>query len=441
MRDIASISRWQVIRNRKQILANPLPFHRKNFNEFGDIFHVDVGPKNGVMFTRDPEIIKHVLQKNHRNYHKSSLQSEDLAKYVGRGLLTSNGDFWRKHRRMIQPAFHKKKLEALLETMHLAIRHELKRLEPGQVRDAYPLMSDLAFQVVAKSLFSRSDIREEMNSLQEITETNQLMLIREMRQPYLKWWFRLSGRIGKHLDKAAEGRAILDRIIEDRIGSGQREEDLLDMLLDARYEDGSPMPRRQLLDEVLILFTAGHETAANALSFLLYLLATHPEKQEKISREAAAFAPAENGLMPAIQELHYTRSCIEEAMRLYPPAYFMDRVALEDDEIGGRQYKAGTFFLMSLFELHRHPGYWQHPDSFQPERFLSPPDKEFNNYYYPFGAGPRMCIGNNFAMFEMMMTLVEITANYKLETDMTDIGINPLITLKPGKVPIKFSAR
>ena len=140
-----------------------------------------VGPPNGVIFTRDPVIIRHILQKGHRKYQKSKLQTEDLAKYIGRGLLTSNGEHWRVHRRMIQPAFHKTKLETLLGTMERAIVQELKRIPEDKEIDIFPYMSDLAFQVVAQSLFSRTDIRKRMKQLQEITETNQKMLIREMR--------------------------------------------------------------------------------------------------------------------------------------------------------------------------------------------------------------------------------------------------------------------
>ncbi|MEN8798316.1 MAG: cytochrome P450, partial [Flavobacteriaceae bacterium] len=181
MSDLPSVSRWEVVRNRKRILQNPLPFHRENFEKFGDSFRVKVGMPNGVIFTRDPKIIRHILQKNHRKYQKSKLQTEDLAKYIGKGLLTSNGEHWRKHRRMIQPAFHKKKLVALISIMDRAIEAELERIRVDEEADIFPLMSDLAFQVVAKSLFSRSDIRERMKRLQQITERNQKMLIREMR--------------------------------------------------------------------------------------------------------------------------------------------------------------------------------------------------------------------------------------------------------------------
>ena len=153
MRPLTTISYWEVFKNRKRILANPLPFHRENFEKYGDTFKVKIGLGNRVVFTRDPEIIQQVLQKQHKKFHKSPLQTRDLARYIGHGLLTSEGEHWRTHRRMIQPAFHKKKLEGLLGIMQEAIVEELKGIHPNKDQDVFPLMGDLAFQVVAKSLF------------------------------------------------------------------------------------------------------------------------------------------------------------------------------------------------------------------------------------------------------------------------------------------------
>ena len=441
MSDLPTVSRWEVIRNRKRILQNPLPFHRENFDKLGNSFRVMVGSPSGVIFTRDPEIIRHILQKNHRNYQKSKLQTEDLAKYIGKGLLTSNGEHWRVHRRMIQPAFHKKKLEGLLDKMQMAIEHEVSRIPKNETVDIFPYMSDLAFQVVAQSLFSRADIRNRMKQLQEITEQNQRMLIREMRQPYLNWWFRLSGKIRHHIELSKVGRELVNQIIEDRIASDTRQDDLLDMLLAARYEDGSPMSREQLLDEVIILFTAGHETTANALSFTLFFLAKNEHLQEMILQETVAFKNSEGNGLEKFSQLKYTAHCIQESLRCYPPAYVIDREALGDDEVGSVRFKKGNLILMSVFELHRHKDFWVDPEEYKPARFNELAPKDYANYYYPFGAGPRMCIGNNFAMYEMMLTLVHIIGHYRISTELDQVEINPLISLKPQEVPLKFTSR
>lgn len=441
MKDLPTISQFQVFKNRKTILKNPLPFHRANFEKYGDIFRVRVGFRKAVVFTRNATIIKHILQKQHRKYEKSELQTVDLAKYIGHGILTSNGEHWRKHRRMVQPAFHKKKLQGLLDIMKQAIDSELKRIEPGSTKDVFPLMGDLAFQVVAKSLFSRSDIQKSMQELQDITERNQKMLIREMRQPYLKWWFRMSGMIKKHLHLAEQGRDILNEIIEERLASKEDKDDLLDMLLNATYEDGTHMPRRQLIDEVLILFTAGHETTANALSFTLYLLAQNPNVQNKVLKEVEKTDLEADDLMHSISQLTYTKQCIEEALRLYPPAYVIDRKAIADDVVKGRKFPKNTLVLMSIFELHRSSDFWESPEKFNPDRFDSSLKRDYSNYYYPFGAGPRMCVGNNFAMYEMIITIAQIIKKFQISTNLKAVEVNPLISLKPMAVPVCFELR
>lgn len=438
---LVTVSQLTVFKNRKRILGNPLPFHRENFEKYGDTFMVNIGMGNKVVFTRNAQTIKHILQKNHKNYHKSSLQTKDLAKYIGQGLLTSNGDFWRVHRRMVQPAFHRKKLEGLLEIMNEAIQTELREVPVNKEVDVFPLMGDLAFQVVAKSLFSAGDIRNRMRKLQDITTINQKMLIKEMRQPYLKWWFQLSGTIGRHLGYAEDARKLLDAIIQERVDSGEEKDDLLDMLLQARYEDGTSMKRRQLIDEVLILFTAGHETTANALSFSLYLLSRHPNIQEKLYQEVKNVNFDTDNWMQTLGSLPYAKQCIEEAMRLYPPVYVIDRVSLADETIDGHHFKKRSVWLMSMYELHQHDDFWDRPKEFRPERFDPKHKKDFSDYYFPFGAGPRMCVGNNFAMYEMMMVVASLVQKYTLSSSQPEVVLNPLISLKPEKVPVKFVPR
>ncbi len=438
---IPTVSFFRVLINASRILKNPLPFHHKNFEKHGDIFKVRLGMGKTVIFTRDAGFARYMLQKNHRNYQKSTLQTRDLARYVGEGLLTSNGEKWLKQRRLIQPAFHKKKLESIIHTMEDVIEQEFLRIEPGKTIDIFPLMNDLAFKVVAKSLFSYTDTGETIARLQYITETAQKSLIKEIRQPYKLWWFHLSGKIKKTLTLTQEARDILNTIIEERKKSNTTYDDLLDMLLASRYEDGSVMDNEQLIDEILILFTAGHETTSNALTFTLFLLALHPEIQERVYEEVSG---PMNDVSPIeqIAKYQYTKQCIEESMRLYPPAYFSDRVAIEDDIYDQLTLKKGTMILISFFEVHRHKGFWNDSESFNPDRFDPGIDKkEYANWYFPFGAGPRMCIGNNFAMYEMILAVSKLVRKYKIQTNLNRIEIKPLITLKPQNASITCTSR
>ncbi|WP_103069926.1 cytochrome P450 [Aquimarina sediminis] len=439
---IATVTFFKVLKNANRILKNPLPFHHENFEKFGDVFKVKLGlGKATVIFTRDAFFAKHMLQKQHRKYTKSELQTKELAKYIGEGLLTSSGEKWLKQRRLIQPAFHKKKLELLIETIKEVIREELLKIKPDTTIDIYPLMSDLAFKVVAKSLFSYTDTQNTISRLQYITEAAQKSLIKEIRQPYKRWWFHLSGKIKNTLKLTEEARDILNDIIEQRKTSDKVYNDLLDMLLEARYEDGSAMDNEQLIDEILILFVAGHETTSNALAFTILLLARHPQIQEKLFQEVSETS---NDIKPLeqIAKYQYTKQCIEETMRLYPPAYFSDRVAIEEDDYNGLNLQKGATILISFFEIHRHKDFWSDPTVFNPDRFDPGIDKKkYSDWYFPFGAGPRMCIGNNFAMYEMILAVSALVNKYKISTKIDNIEIKPLITLKPENAVVKFTPR
>ena len=441
MKKLPRVTGFEVFKNRKSILKNPLPFHHANFKRLGDTFKVSVGPSKRIIFTRNAKFIKQVLQKNHKSYQKSSLQTVDLAKYIGHGLLTANGEHWRTHRRMVQPAFHKEKLEGLLYIMNTAISLQLQQIRANEEQDIYPLMGDLAFQVVATSLFSRTDIQKQMVELKEITESNQQMLIKEMRQPYLVWWYRLSGKIKHHLELSGRARDLLETIIAQRMHQESEKNDLLDMLLQARYEDGTSMSMKQLIDEVLILFTAGHETTANVLSFTLFLLAKNPKAQATAFAEVAELDLEHGLVMDNLRNLNYIKQCVEEGMRLYPPAYYIDRECIAEDEIDGYAIPKNSMLLLAIYELHRDPRFWEAPYEFVPERFHPENKGSFSDYYFPFGAGPRMCVGNNFAMNEMILTIAHIVKSYELKTDKDEVAIKPLISLRPVAVPLYFRKR
>ncbi len=438
---IPSVSVFRFLIHSTNIIKNPLPFHHKNFEIYGDTFRLKLGFGKSVIFSRDAGFAQYALQKNHKNYTKSPIQTRDLSKYVGFGLLTSEGELWQKQRKLIQPAFHKKQLINLLETIQAAIQTEIRKIEIGKSIDIFPLFNDLAFQTVVQSLFSSAVNQKEINKLQHITESAQKMLVKELRQPHLGWWFNLSGKIKKHISETQEARNILKKLVNERKQSGKREDDLLDMLLDARYEDGSPMEMEQLVDEILILFVAGHETTSNALTFTCELLARNPEIQEKLYSEITQAKENSETLMDFIKNCSFTKNVIEESLRLYPPAYFIDRVNIEDDEFNEMKIPKNSNLLFSLLEIHTNPTNWDEPQKFKPERFSDINPNHFSGQYFPFGAGPRMCIGNNFAMYEMVLAISGIMWKYKISEKKTPIEIKPLITLKPKNAILKFNLR
>lgn len=439
-RVIPEVSLLKFLKHSLEILKNPLPFHRKNFTKKGDIFKLNVGFNTKIYFCRDAALAQYVLQKNQKNYKKSTIQTEDLVKYVGEGLLTSEGEKWKKQRKMIQPAFHKKQLENLLGGMQETIVSEYENIQTNTVIDVFPILNDLAFQTVVKSLFTKAAKSKDMERLQFITEANQRMLVRELRQPYLHWWFKASGTLKKYLNLSKEAKVILKRIVEERKSSKKRYGDLLDMLLETKYDDGLGMTEAQLIDEILIIFTAGHETTSNALTFTFQLLAKYPEWQDKIYEEWSSLGGDKLDLMTRVSNSKISQKVLEESMRLYPPAYFIDRVNIKEDVFNGMEFEPGCNLLLSVYEMHRHPDLWENPESFLPERFTGG-SQQFSAQYFPFGAGPRKCIGNNFAMFEMIIAVTELVKNYKIYPEFETIAITPLITLKPKNAFLRFEKR
>ena len=436
------LSIFKFLLNAESIRKNPIPFHKKYFNECGDTFSMKIGKTKHVLLTRDNEVAQYILQKNQKNYQKSQLQTKYLSKYLGKGLLTVNGDFWLKQRRLIQPAFHKHKMNQLVQKMEHTILLELKDLTEEKEVPLFPIMNNLAFNVVAKSLFHISFIEEKLKRIKVIIEEVQNFLIKEIRLPFKSWWFTISGQVKKHKLLALESNTIIEEIITNRKQSNEQQNDLLDMLLETRYEDtGEAMSNEQLIDEIKILFIAGHETTANALTFTIYLLGCHPEIQQKVYEELNAIQSETDDIVEQLQKMTYTNAVINESMRLYPPAWITDRENIEDDTISGFTIKKGTLIGISFYELHRNPKYWKNPDEFNPERFLGEQKKESLHYFYPFGAGPRMCIGVGFAIYEMSLTLSYIVKKYKITTDNKTIQVNPLVTLKPVGVTAKFSKR
>jgi cytochrome P450 len=435
-----SIARFLL--NAEGVRKNPIPYHKQYFEKFGDSFSIRIGSSKHIVLSRDNEIAQYILQKNQKNYYKSKFQSVYLSKYLGKGLLTVDGEFWLKQRRLIQPAFHKQKMNQLVENMEQIIVSELSNVVEGKTIDLFPVMSELAFNVVAKSLFQFSISDTKLNRIKFIIEKVQNFLIKEIRLPHKAWWFLISGQVKKHLRLAEENNEIIRQIIQERVTSDKRPNDLLNMLLETRYEDtGEGMSVKQLVDEIKILFIAGHETTANALTFTLHLLGNHPDVQQKILEEIVNIESETSNVVEQLQKMTYINAVLNESMRLYPPAWITDRENVEDDNLGEFNIKKGTLIGVSFYELHRNPKYWENPDEFIPERFLGEQKKQSLQYFYPFGAGPRMCIGAGFAIYEMCLTLSYIIKRYRVESAKSDIQFNPLITLKPVGAEVLFSKR
>ncbi|NND32689.1 MAG: cytochrome P450 [Saprospiraceae bacterium] len=432
------VPRYISLARAASFIQNPIPILSDNLSKYGSTYRFHIGGLKQGIVTIEPEFIQHVLQKNNRNYRKSEIQTDLLAHYVGKGLLTSEGEYWLRQRRLIQPGFHKERLVKLVDIMNGEISDCMQRLREksrsGNVIDLYQVMHKLAFRIVAKTLFSTGMTESQISTLSgQITEI-QKFIVKEIRQPYARLWHKLSGQKRNCEQLAQETRQILTAIIEQRLSSGEKYDDLLQMLIDTRYEDtGKGMTLTQLLDECLILFVAGHETSANALSWAIFLLSQNQDKLEILRRESdhLSFAEYRPGF-DDLKSLTYTSQCIEESLRLYPPAWIIDRVAIDDDKIAGHRIPRNTMIILYIFGSHRNPDIWEDPESFIPERFDVETRKSIPNFaYFPFGGGPRLCIGNNFAMMEMQLVLTRFVQEFDFHLQHIDITLLPLITLRP----------
>jgi len=419
-------------------MDNPIPILDEEMKKINaDSYWVHLGLSIRTLITKDESIVQHVLQKNHRNYHKSKIQSELLAKYIGQGLLTSNGDYWLKQRRLIQPGFHKKHLESFIQIMQEEIRSfvgEWSEKIKGQTININDEMSALTIRVVSRALFS-SDIKpDEIKFIANTVDDLQGAVVKDIRQPFLSWWRKLNGEESKYGQSAKRLYDLIQSKIDHRRKLNAEAGDLLDMLLGVRYEDSnSGMSNQQLIDEILILYAAGYETTANALSWTFYLLDKHPEYKRQLIEEIQSIELSDTVQIDDLRQFVFTRQIISESMRLYPPAWIMDRVAIADDNINGIPIKKGDVISLYLYGLHHDEKHWPDAEVFNPKRFEPNKNKERKSFnYVPFGNGPRMCIGHQFANMELMLSLYYIIKSYDLTLAKDQkVELNPLITLRP----------
>jgi cytochrome P450 len=417
-----------IVRTYKQV-KDPIGTMQQSMARFNGTYTVNLGSRR-LIVTQDPGFIDYVLRGNHRNYHKSKILTEQLGRFLGNGLLTSNGDYWLKQRRLIQPGFHVDKINSLYGIIKNTVDQFLNQFPSGDKIDVYPLMNKLAFEIVIDTLFNVKVPVNDRNELSRFINEVQEFVIKDIRQPYKSWWFKLSGEVKENMHKAEGAKQIIKGIIKQRKETDKKFNDLLDMLLDARYEDtGEPMQEQQVIDEILVLLIAGHETTANALSWTLYLLANHPHELEKLRNLTKGLSLKE------CVDNDYLAAVIKESMRLYPPAWISDRVSLSDDSYNGFSFPKDTIIVIFYYGLHREPVYWENSNAFIPDRFLKKNnDKEKQKAYYPFGSGPRLCIGNNFAMAEMVIFLQTFIHQFHLLPHDDVPFVNPLVTLRPNRV-------
>jgi cytochrome P450 len=415
-------------RNPVQVLSKYTALH-------GDTFRFYLGGLKEAIVTIDPAVIQHVLKSNAENYQKSDIQVKRMGHFLGKGLLTTHGEAWRTQRRLIQKGFDRKQLEALSSIMQDSLAESLrdfdKQAGAGPV-DIYPRLMKMTFAMVARSLFGARLKDEDIDLVSHTISTVQEFIVRQTLQPYLNPWFAVSGELRRH----EEMRARADRILLEYIVRRRHQapgHDLLQTLMDARYNDGEGMSDELVLSESMQLLVAGHETSSNALSWLLYLLSSRPDCLERMRQEFNTVLDGAPLSYDDVPRLEYASQVIQEALRLYPPFWMIDRMAIADDRAGDLAIPRGSTVIVFVYGAHHAPRFWQAPERFDPERFTKANEKLQTPFtYLPFGGGPRGCIGGNYAMLQILMILSTLLGRYDFQlTPGQMIEARPMVILRP----------
>lgn len=411
------------------------------FQEYGDVVHVSMLGRN-LVFIRHPDDIHDLLLRRSESFQKGpdyTSQTIGLASFLGSGLLTSNGEQWQRQRKLVQPALHARRIEAYAATMVEQTRGLIDRWRDGQILPLHEAMSTLTMQIVASSLFSQDVSGEAATVSRALAVLQQMAVSPAVLLPaWLPTPFRRRQR---------RARAELDRIvygfIEDWKAEGVDRGDLLSMLMLGPDGAGSGMDDKQVRDEVVTLLLAGHETTANALNWTFFLLAQNPEVESRLHAEVDRVLGARAATLADLPDLPYTKAVLEEAMRLYPPAWSFSRQAKEPVEVGGFSVPAGWEVEIITYSTHRDPRWWDAPETFRPERFLVEEPSRPRYAYLPFGGGARICIGLHFAMMEAHLVLATITRRFRLRLlPGQKVVPEPRITLFPRDgLPMQVEAR
>jgi cytochrome P450 len=433
---------YRLLAGARQIQRAPLQFLTDLTHTYGDIALVRflVWP---VYVVNHPDFIKQVLQDHHRSYNKDNFDYRLLRPLLGKGLLTNDGASWLHQRRLIQPTFHRQRLAAFGSLMTEATGAMLVRweryAERGGAVDVADEMMRLTLRIIGQALFSL-DLSEEATTVRQALKSANDYLCAPFPPLYVP-----TPRNRRLQTALRRLDALVYDLIAARRQSQQDTPDLLSMLLGVRDEEtGEGMSDRQIRDEVITLLLAGHETTAVALSWTWYLLAQHSECEKLLHAEVDAVL---GGRLPTVEDLPalpYSRMVIEESMRLYPPAWSFSRNAIAEDELGGYPIPPGSMILLCPYTTHRHPAFWEQPEVFDPLRFTPERVAARPHYaYFPFGGGPRLCVGNAFAMMETHLILAAVAQRYRLCLG-TDVQVEPepLITLRPrGGLPMLLATR
>jgi cytochrome P450 len=417
---------------------NPLEFMIESVKALGDFISFRLLTKR-VYLVSDAEIGRYILQSNNKNYTKSP-GYRPLRLLVGNGLFTSEGTYWLRQRRIYQPAFSNKSVANYTKNVTDSAQKTIAKWQELTARNepinASQDMTEITLEIIGRSLFSTNLGEEAKHFFEPLTTGLKYINDRAMRAPFVyPTWFPNEAK--KEFDNAVNNLdQVVSSVIQERQQKQNWPEDLLTSFLTTKDEEsGENLTPSQVRDECMTLFLAGHESTANVLNWLFFLLTKHPEVRQKVLNEIDQTI---EGRIPGYNDLHkltYLVQVINETMRLYPPIWHFGRMNINEDEVGGYTFKPKSHFRISCYTIHRNPKYWKDPDRFDPERF-SPVNikNHVPGSFIPFGYGPRLCVGRNFAMMEITLIIAMLYQKYIIKVkDANQIKILALLMLRPDR--------
>jgi cytochrome P450 len=416
--------------NLPQFRRDRLAFFSRCAHEYGDFVSLRFGPRR-IILVSDPAAIEEVLVTHNQNYIKHFALRFNMM-VLGKGLLTSEGDFWLRQRRLAQPAFQKQRIVSFGNVMVEYGQRMLDTWQPGRTVDVLTEMMEVTLRIAAKVLFD-ADAARAAHEVGEAVHTAQECFINRFNSSLPVPLYVPTPRNLRFRAAVRRLDSVIYGFIKQRRSSGADKDDLLSRLLHAQEEDGSGrMTDQQLRDEAMTLFLAGHETTALTLAWAWYALATHPQEETKLVAEVQDVLAGRPPSVADWPRLRHTERIVQEAMRLYPPAYVIGREALADCTLGGYPVPAGRTILMSQWVVHRDPRWWDRAEEFRPDRWIDGPAGLPKYAYFPFGGGPRLCIGNTFAMMETVLLLAAIAQRYRFTLQPGHAVVPwPTFTLRP----------
>ncbi|MFK7802019.1 MAG: cytochrome P450 [Anaerolineae bacterium] len=428
------------LKEAQELQTDTLGFVMKVAAEMGDFSKIKVGFWD-IYFANHPDYIQHIFLDNWKNYSRETFQFNQFARVTGRGLLTTHGNYWQHHRRMLQPGFHRLKLDGMALNMSAAIERMHSRWDQQLANqssielDIDSEMLRLGLEIVGAALFSIDFSRNSAELSQEILSMMQYVVYRSQNLLALPTFVPTSrNRQFKRTLKKID--TIIYKMITSRQASGISQNDLLDMLLSGRDENNKPLAAEAMRNEIITMIIAGYETVATGMVWMWDLLGRHSVVETKIQQEIN-----QNGLgdgAQALSNLPYTTAAIDEVFRLYPPSWLITRRAISQAQIGEFILPARSIVVVCPFAIHHHSSFWKDHQSFNPERWLF----DYTNFkkfsYIPFGGGPHLCIGQPFARLEAGLTLVKTLQRFRLKhIDHSPLDLLPQVTLRP-KNPLKM---